>query len=459
MRGLDALTEAPGACRFATGRVVTAEHHWRTDLRGFEGGEHESGSIEDNIEGRRRETVGITQRESGERKKCILPEMRQDSSALQVGDRDGGQRQLDADRAETLGTRNRGRPGGVTRPGRQIATREISDRAQEGNQEIAFRRPFVFEERRREDREPPVAPRHGDEPLCRRRAHRRLAWIRCRVGPDCRPLDRPECPACDRADAGQPGRRARAQPMALIAIVDLENCANQRTVGVQLHDEPRSDAARDLKPRFESRNQRTSREPLHGNRSGTHHHAVARRRAVRVRIAGIACIFETQEIAIALLAAAIDKRQGSIRFQRHLNEAILQRTTAYANVLAFADRRRRTESERREPKARHSLRAKRDANLIDFILVGIMPRSIDALLRHALRQHLYGNRPAIGATQREGPPPPPPPPPPPGTPPPFFPPPPRLGVPPPPPGEKNPPLQSPPPVRGGPRGSPEAGPP
>src|SRR5260370_1144461 len=45
----------------------------------------------------------------------------------------------------------------------------------------------------------------------------------------------------------------------------------------------------------------------------------------------------------------------------------------------------------------------RASNLIDFILIGIMPGSIDALLRHALRQHLYGNRPAIGATQREGP--------------------------------------------------------
>src|SRR5207245_8574292 len=133
-------------------------------LRGFEGGEHESRSLEGNIDRRGRETGGITQPESGERKKCILPEMRQDISALHVGERDRGQRQLDARRAETLGTRNRRRPGGVTGAGRQIATREISDRAQEGNQEIAFLRPFVFEERRGEDCEPPVPSRYGDEP-------------------------------------------------------------------------------------------------------------------------------------------------------------------------------------------------------------------------------------------------------------------------------------------------------
>src|SRR5207302_8602613 len=67
MSGLDAIAETPCARGFAVGRVVAAQHHRRTDLRGFEGGKHETQSLEGYINGGWRETGGVAQPQAGER--------------------------------------------------------------------------------------------------------------------------------------------------------------------------------------------------------------------------------------------------------------------------------------------------------------------------------------------------------------------------------------------------------
>ena len=193
--------------------------------------------------------------------------------------------------------------------------------------------------------------------------------------------------------------------MVCVAIVDFERRAEDRAVGVQLDHEARVDPARHFPPSLERGNQRTRREPADRDRSATLFHAVTNGRTVAVGVAGVARIFETQQIAVTLVPAAIDDRDRAIRLERDLHEPILERTSADVHVFGPSQRHRRARAQGHQAQRRDGRSAKRDAHLVHFVLVGRMAGRVDPLLRHAARQDLHGNGAAIGerAMQREGP--------------------------------------------------------
>ena len=70
----------------------------------------------------------------------------------------------------------------------------------------------------------------------------------------------------------------------------------------------------------------------------------------------------------------------------------MERPPANARLIALFRRNRDARVQRNEAESRHGGCAKRDADLVYFVLIGIMSGRICPFVRDALRQHLHRNR-------------------------------------------------------------------
>ena len=145
----------------------------------------------------------------------------------------GAKRELQPIRPEALGLRRGGGPAGVPGTGREIAARELADRAEQRDAQIAVRGELVLEESGRQHGQPAGRARQprSDAPARSPRASRG------RSAPDSsdqgRAHDRAEVPARERRHAGHAGRHAEPEAEIGRAIVEFERTAQHRAVGVQ----------------------------------------------------------------------------------------------------------------------------------------------------------------------------------------------------------------------------------
>jgi len=237
----------------------------------------------------------------------------------------------------------------------------------------------------------------------RRRPHRRLAGVSGRVDVHDAPLNgaKRRTRGCRRS--AKAGGETRPETVVQVPIVDLESHPNERAIGEQLDEQARVDPAQHFPPRFEGGDQRTTRQTSHRDRTATRRDAVARRRAVRVRVTRVARVFEAEQVAIALVAPAIDERQRAVRLEHHRDEPILEHASAHAHVFTPRKRHRRAGGQRVEPKARHGRGAERDPHLIDLILIRVMTRGVRSLLGDPPGENLDRDRSPVRSLECERP--------------------------------------------------------
>ena len=257
MRALHGVAEPPDAGGLPARRVVAPQHERRALLRGLQGREHESRTLEHDLHRRRRRLHRVAQPEPAQRDEYVLPQRRDRVAPLDLGLGHRRDRQLDPARPWTLRERRGHGPPRVPGAGRQLRARQLTDRAHQGHDEIAAGRPFVLKEARCEQGEPALSPRRRDEAVRRRGAHGSFQGIT--LG---RRGYRPACHRAERGarDGGDPGHargNPGAQPMPGRLVVDVEHAADDRAVGMEHHNQSHvhvsRTVSRDAVPRADSK--------------------------------------------------------------------------------------------------------------------------------------------------------------------------------------------------------------
>src|SRR5947207_13110774 len=136
--------------------------------------------------------------------------------------------------------------------------------------------------------------------------------------------------------------------MGVVLIVDLENDAYERTVGMQLYHHPRVDPLRYRPPCLEGSNKRTDGQPPQRDGPLALDQAIVHGRSVAVRVSRVARILQAQDVGIPLAAFTIDQCQCTTRLDIQFNETVFQRTASRANGIAFHSRAGRSEREAAE---------------------------------------------------------------------------------------------------------------
>ena len=407
MRALHPVGEPPCPCGRAARGVVTAQQQGGALLRRLHRREHESRSFERHVHGSHGDVRRIAQPEPAHRQEGVLPQGRDHVAPLQLGLRHRHQRQVDAAMPEALGERRRGRPARVPWTRRQIAARQLAHRPQQRAQQITARRPLILEESGSEQRKPARPARRRDEPVRRRGAYRRLERIRGGGHGDRRSRDGAERGPRHGGRSRKARRQARAQPVPPRPILDLQDAADQRAVGVEHHDQTDRGSGAQLEARLERRHQRPGGEAAHLDRPGGPHHAIACRWAVGIRVAGVAAVFDPQQLRKPLPAAAIVQRQGAARLERHLDPVIDERAALDLRAFAARSRARRGGAGRdrhgREPQAGQWRRPHGDPNLVHLVVVGVVPQGIEPLARDPPVEHLHRDRSAVRRREHQGP--------------------------------------------------------
>src|SRR6266513_5346412 len=189
--------------------------------------------------------------------------------------------------------------------------------------------------------------------------------------------------------------------MGAVLIVDIENDADERTVGVQLYHHPHVDPIRYGPPCLEGSNQRTGGQPPQRDGSLALDQTIVHGRSVAVRVSRVARVLQAQHVGIPLAAFTIDQCQCATRLDVQFDETVFQRAPARANGIAFHSRDGRAEREAAESQPWNGRCTKRDARHVHFVLIRIMSRGIESLLRHSAGQYLHWYARAIAAVQRE----------------------------------------------------------
>src|SRR5205823_15007051 len=135
---------------------------------------------------------------------------------------------------------------------------------------------------------------------------------------------------------------------------------------------------------FEGRPERPGGEAPDLDRTGGAPEPVAGRRAIAVRIARVAAVFDAKQVREALFRAPVVQREPSGGLERDLDPMVEEGAPLYQRALGRRPGtagRGRTDRQTRagQPQPWHARRAERDAHLVHLVLVRVVVRRVEPL--------------------------------------------------------------------------------